>query len=84
MNETEKMFLCFMADKGLTQMSDLLKEINKSAGYFSPYREKMIKNRILESPARGVVTFALPRFSAFVKTRIKLEDRRSENNYLLV
>lgn len=79
--ENERMYLCYLSEKDGMPVAELLEKSGKKASDFSPYREKLIESKILASPARGIISFALPRFDFFVKQRIKIENRTPENNY---
>jgi len=85
LTETEKMYLCIIAhgyEDGIA-VSKILEMSGKPASAFSPYREKLIENDILASPAWGMMEFALPRFEYFVKQRIHIENRSADKLYKL-
>jgi type II secretory pathway predicted ATPase ExeA len=64
LNELSKKDLEFLqamsCDEGSTDISDLVKRLNASQSYLSQYRKRLIDAKLIYSPTRGVVVYAIP------------------------
>ena len=47
----------------------LLEKLNMDKGYFSKYRDRLLKKGVVVAPSKGTLMFALPRFREFIDTR---------------
>jgi hypothetical protein len=48
-------------------MALIAKKLNKSSGYVSQYRLRMLKEGIIKSEGRGLVEFVLPQFREYLR-----------------
>ena len=60
-----KIAMSFQTNSPVT-VSTILEKTNMTKGYFSVYRDRLIKKGILISPNRGKLMFNLPRFKEFI------------------
>ena len=62
-------FLRAMAeDDGPSKSSDLCERLGKTNSYIQPYRARMIEAGIIESPRKGILEFAVPYLSEYLRT----------------
>lgn len=53
-------------DKGLTYQPDLTQRLNKSSGYNSTYKKRLLEAGVIEEPESDVFRFALPDFTTYL------------------
>lgn len=66
LSPTEQKLLRSFRTNGSINVKDILERNDITKEYFSRYRDRLLKNGVLISPARGTLAFALPRFKEFI------------------
>lgn len=70
LSEGDLMFLkAMLPDEGASKVSDLEKRMEKSSGYISRYRARLIEAGVIEPAGRGKVVFALPDLKEYLKEK---------------
>lgn len=54
---------------GVVSVADVAKKLEKSTGYLSPYRRRLISRQVIEQTAPGYVTFSIPFMGQFLRER---------------
>ena len=71
LSEKDKEFLCHMnLTEEETNISDMLTRLEKSKGYISLYRQRLISAGLIKSLGYGKIGFMLPYMGAFLKEKI--------------
>ncbi|MBQ9014900.1 MAG: ATP-binding protein [Firmicutes bacterium] len=64
----DKTFLrAMLPDAGRSSVSDIEQRLDKSSGYVSRYRGRLIESGVIEQDGRGWVRFALPGLQSYLK-----------------
>lgn len=72
LSKGDRAFLQAMTqDEGLTCRSDLTQRLNKSSGYISTYKKRLLEAGVIEEPEPGVFRFALPGFRDYLLRKSK-------------
>lgn len=66
LSPVEQRILTNFRTNGPLTVKEIIERNSMTKGYFSKYRERLMKNGILVSPSRGILSFALPRFKEFI------------------
>ena len=69
LSQQTKEFLMAMGSAQPVKIEDVAAKMGKTTKQISPYRDRLIKEGIIESPSHGYVSFALPRFDFFLTTK---------------
>lgn len=56
-----------LADDNRSRISDVAERMNKTPGYVSTYKTRMLKAGIIEEEANGMFSFAIPAFRAYLQ-----------------
>ena len=64
--EKEKDIVCAIAHSDSKTVKDIRDKLNMEPNQFSPYRENLYNNGLINTQTYGKVSFTLPRFSEFV------------------
>lgn len=62
----ERKIVSAFDDESPIEIGALLKKLTMSKEYFSRYRDRLLKKGVLVAPSHGLLSFALPRFKAFI------------------
>lgn len=62
--------LILMSQSGETKVKNIRQQMDMTSSQFSIYRERLKNKGILDVRTYGEVSFALPRFSEFIQTRV--------------
>lgn len=68
---SQKILQTIKKDKPV-KLAELVKKLNKPNSFISVYRDNLIKEGVLYSPAYGYIQFALPRFDIYLKMKINI------------
>jgi len=69
LSPSERKIVLAIKGDGSIKVSIIKDAIDMGDKHFGVYRDRLIKMGVLSSPGYGLVEFALPRFSSFLKTR---------------
>ena len=67
LSDVERRILSSFGGDSPVQTAKILEANKMTKGYFSRYRDRLIKKGLLIAEARGKLMFALPRFNAFIE-----------------
>lgn len=71
LSKGDRAFLQAMTlDEELTYRSDLTQRLNKSSGYISTYKKRLLEAGVIEEPESGVFRFALPGFRKYLLQKV--------------
>jgi DNA-binding Lrp family transcriptional regulator len=59
-----------LPDGGSTAQADLPARLGKSSSHVSNYKRRLLEQGVIEGPRRGVLTFALPGFRAYLEEEL--------------
>lgn len=59
-----------LPDGGSTAQADLPARLGKSSSHVSNYKRRLLEQGVIEEPRRGVLTFALPGFRAYLEEEL--------------
>ena len=65
----ERKILSLFKTNGSVAVASLLERGEMTKGYFSRYRDRLIKKGVIASTGTGKLAFALPRFNEFIETQ---------------
>ena len=63
----DRLVVCALADSVTGEVADVRARLGYSTNQFNPYRDRLIKAGVIDSPAQGLLEFALPWFGDFSK-----------------
>ena len=63
----DKEVLCAIAEVRARDVLQIRKRLNYTTNQFNPYRDRLVKAGILESPQNGILEFSLPYFDEYAK-----------------
>ena len=69
LNATSQKILQTIKEDRPVKLAELVKKLNKPNSFISVYRDNLIKEGVLYSPAYGYIQFALPRFDIYLKMK---------------
>ena len=71
---TEKRILFSLAKSKTGEVSEILADTGYKNSFLQVYKKRLSDIGLLESPERGILSFALPRFKEFVEFQLALEE----------
>ncbi len=74
LSEVERKIAVSLDSNSPVKVSLILEKAKMSKGYFSRYRDRLIKKGVLMCPERGKLSFALPRFKEFIQNKLAYLD----------
>lgn len=70
LSNTERLYVRFLCQKDVMEVSELLELTKKKGSEWSRPRKNLLDKDLLRSPRRGAVEFVLPRFKDFIDNRM--------------
>lgn len=70
LTNTERIYVSFLCQKNVMEVSELLELTKKKASEWTRPRKSLIDKDLLGIPRRGAVEFVLPRFKEFIDNRM--------------